>query len=235
MYPRKLLYLANSEDNVATALGELEAGETVPIVAATGEPFGELTLKSHVPRFFKVAIRDLEHKTPILKWGQPVGRVSCAVFDLGSDGGEPGGKVEAGTIVHVTNFSPSSDLMAFWGGSLAAAANRFAEIPNRDKAGLHPFELGKLKKEFATNEKILISDLQIPAALEGAMFPRTGGAFLVGRALRTIPVQHHLHLGCVEGQAFRFPGNKATIDSIRATYRFLKGKIHAISEDVLSE
>ena len=234
MNSRTLLYLAHERDNVATALGDLEVGASVPVVTASGEKWGELKLRSRVPRFFKVSIRDLEHQEAIVKWAQPIGRVSCSIFNPSGEGEVPLTKVLAGTIIHLTNFSPSTNLVNYWGDRLVTAANRLLEISDRGPGGAHPFELGALKKRFGVDETILVSDLDIPNTLRGALFPQTDGSLVVGRTLQPIPAAHQLHLGCVVGHGFRFPGSASTIDAIRHFYRFVKGKIYAISEDIVS-
>ena len=71
-------------DNVATALRDLEAGE---VVALDGL---ELTVREAVPLCHKVALGDLAPGDPVVKYGQPIGRMTAAVL--------------AGGHVHVHNM-----------------------------------------------------------------------------------------------------------------------------------
>jgi hypothetical protein len=60
-------------DNVATALVDLAAGEVVELEGLT------LTVREAVPLCHKVALGDLAPGDPVVKYGQPIGRMTAAV------------------------------------------------------------------------------------------------------------------------------------------------------------
>ena len=83
MSGRAALRLA-AADNVATALRDLEDGEVVEIEGLS------VTLLERIPLCHKLALTDLEPATPVLKYGQPIGRTTQAI--------------RAGAHVHVHNM-----------------------------------------------------------------------------------------------------------------------------------
>ena len=62
----------NPEDNTATALSDIEAGESVSLVSKTG-PVGEMTARQAVPFGHKLAITDIKKGDKILKYGEVIG------------------------------------------------------------------------------------------------------------------------------------------------------------------
>jgi altronate dehydratase len=73
---RRALRLA-AADNVATALAELEPGELLEIEEFT------VTLREPVPLCHKVALVDLRPGDAVVKYGQPIGRMTQAVPEGG--------------------------------------------------------------------------------------------------------------------------------------------------------
>ena len=62
----------NPDDNAATALNDIEAGETISLVSKSG-PIGEMTAKQAVPFGHKLAIVDIKKGDKILKYGEVIG------------------------------------------------------------------------------------------------------------------------------------------------------------------
>lgn len=63
--------LIDSRDNVAVAIQELEPGE-----ALTGVAGVEVSVQNSVPRNHKVSIKEISEGTPVIKYGEPIGRAS---------------------------------------------------------------------------------------------------------------------------------------------------------------
>lgn len=70
--PRRAIVL-DPQDNVATALVALAAGERVP----AGE--GAVTVAASIPRGHKFALRAIAAGAPVIKYGQPIGRATAAI------------------------------------------------------------------------------------------------------------------------------------------------------------
>jgi len=62
----------NPDDNTATALNDIEAGDSVSLVSKSG-PVGEMTTKQAVPFGHKVAVVDINKGDKILKYGEVIG------------------------------------------------------------------------------------------------------------------------------------------------------------------
>ena len=62
-----------ANDDVAVALRDLVAGDSVPVADAL------ITLTSAIPRGHKFALRDLAAGQPVLKYGAPIGRATIAI------------------------------------------------------------------------------------------------------------------------------------------------------------
>jgi altronate dehydratase len=65
--------LVDPQDNVATALVALAAGQRV----AVGE--GTVTLAAAIPQGHKFALRAIAAGEPVLKYGQPIGRATAPI------------------------------------------------------------------------------------------------------------------------------------------------------------
>ena len=72
------ILIINEKDNVAVALRDLEAGETV--TSGMGE--ASLALVEPVPASHKVALRDIKKGEEIIKYGETVG-VSTMLINKG--------------------------------------------------------------------------------------------------------------------------------------------------------
>ena len=79
--------LLHAQDDVATALTDLQQGESVH--AALVDRSVEVVLRDGIPFGHKYALRDIPRGTPVLKYGLPIGK---ALEDIG-----------AGQWVHVHN------------------------------------------------------------------------------------------------------------------------------------
>ena len=79
-----------SEDNVATALEEISAGDTVDIYTSAGEQLDQLTVSGDIPRGHKIALCDIAKGESILKYGYQIGLASL--------------EIKRGDYVHVHNL-----------------------------------------------------------------------------------------------------------------------------------
>ncbi len=62
----------NPDDNTATALNDIDAGETISLVSKSG-PVGEMTAKQAVPFGHKLAVVDIKKGDKVLKYGEVIG------------------------------------------------------------------------------------------------------------------------------------------------------------------
>lgn len=74
----KQALVAHPDDTVATALHELSVGDSVSAVVKGGEP-RIVSVHEHVPRFHKLALRDIGLGEKVLKYGEAIGRASQAI------------------------------------------------------------------------------------------------------------------------------------------------------------
>ena len=80
----------NPDDNTATALSDIEAGESISLVSKSG-PVGEMTTKQAVPFGHKLAVTDIKKGDKIMKYGEVIGLAT-----------QPIGK---GEYVHIHNVA----------------------------------------------------------------------------------------------------------------------------------
>lgn len=85
----RLIYKAHREDNVGTALGDLEENSEYPIFEEGKGPTGTIKVATPIPRWHKVALEEIREDEKVVKFGYPIG---VAVTHIAP-----------GTIVHVTN------------------------------------------------------------------------------------------------------------------------------------
>ncbi len=62
----------NPDDNTATALNDIDAGENISLVSKSG-PVGEMTTKQAAPFGHKLAVVDIKKGDKILKYGEVIG------------------------------------------------------------------------------------------------------------------------------------------------------------------
>ena len=62
----------NPDDNTATALNDIDAGETISLVSKS-RPVGEMTAKQAVPFGHKLAVVDIKKGDKVLKYGEVIG------------------------------------------------------------------------------------------------------------------------------------------------------------------
>lgn len=82
--------LIDSGDNVAVAIRELEPGDAV-----SGVPGVEVSVKNNVPKNHKVSIKEIAEGTPVIKYGEPIGRA--------------GETIRAGDWVHTHNLASGEE------------------------------------------------------------------------------------------------------------------------------
>jgi len=220
------LFKVGVNDNVATALANLKAGQTVPVLSAEGRQVVEIRLRAHVPIFFKVALEELHDGDAVRKWGHDVGTVVSRVYHHEAQPEETPLNVPAGMVVHVGNFIPSDDLLKFWNSDIAHAANTIVEkyCSNNQFA---PYEFGVAKRQIAVNGTIRAGDIDFKGMRNLLLPPEND--FIVGRTVETIAQQTRFRLGCCQGGKFMFPGETENVEVIQKFYRFLKGRFHEIA------
>lgn len=73
---RAKLFQIHEEDNVATALTDLQAGKV--LVVGSGD-ISVLEVTETIPRGHKAALRDIEEGAMIQKYGVPIGKATCSI------------------------------------------------------------------------------------------------------------------------------------------------------------
>jgi altronate dehydratase small subunit len=68
---QKQAVLINKKDNVATAVADLLAGQTIKYLF--GQEVKELTLLDHIPLGHKFALQDIPLNQDIIKYGESIG------------------------------------------------------------------------------------------------------------------------------------------------------------------
>lgn len=86
--PAKRALIMQPNDNVATALEEIQAGDDV--AAALGKESRSIHAAEAIPFGFKVALQDIAQGELIRKYGEVIGRASTAIA--------------RGTMVHIHNL-----------------------------------------------------------------------------------------------------------------------------------
>jgi len=86
--PAKRALIMQPNDNVATALEEIQAGDDV--AAALGKEGRAIRAAEAIPFGFKMALQDIPQGEFIRKYGEVIGRASTAIV--------------RGTMVHVHNL-----------------------------------------------------------------------------------------------------------------------------------
>jgi altronate dehydratase small subunit len=86
--PAKRALIMQPNDNVATALEEIRAGDDV--AAALGKESRTIRAAEPIPFGFKIALQDIPQGELIRKYGEVIGRASTAIA--------------RGTLVHIHNL-----------------------------------------------------------------------------------------------------------------------------------
>lgn len=73
MAKEKRAVAMNPEDNVATALDDLEAGDTITVALATQEVVKELVVTRAIPFGHKVALDKIDKGAGVIKYGEVIG------------------------------------------------------------------------------------------------------------------------------------------------------------------
>ena len=76
MAKKKRAITMNAEDNVATALDDLEAGDTVTVVSATQEVVKDIVIAKAIPFGHKVALGRIDRGAKVIKYGEVIGIAS---------------------------------------------------------------------------------------------------------------------------------------------------------------
>jgi len=63
----------NLKDNTATALADIEAGDTVSLTSKSGQVEGEITVQQGVPFGHKLALASIGKGDKVLKYGEVIG------------------------------------------------------------------------------------------------------------------------------------------------------------------
>ncbi len=83
----KHVIMANTADNVANALDDIEPGDSVACSSKDGDKI--FTAADRIPFGFKMALASIPAGADIIKYGEVIGRASC--------------DIAAGSCVHVHN------------------------------------------------------------------------------------------------------------------------------------
>jgi hypothetical protein len=218
------LFLNDRQDNVATALTAFKAGSVVPVITSDGQAIGEVKLRTQVPIYFKVNIRDLADGEPIIKLGAPIGITVAQVVSHPADAGKSAVEtliITPGTPIHDTNLIFSRGLWESWmmGTSMYEA---IAELQFVSRQA--PFKLGKAVRNINVDNDIRLSDIEIHEALRLRLFDtlNLGDETVIGRAICKIPVHSYLRAGCCIEKKYALPVRQENIDALRAAYRHSK-------------
>lgn len=226
MISQGVLYMAAPGDNVATALANFSAGDEAPMMTSEGVTMSKIVLRGDVLKYFKVAVADIPDEGAVRKFGEVIGRAVARSYAPRPSAANFF-KVEAGAPVHLTNFIPCERLLGQWGG-WEYAFNTSVRAYLKRQSRHNPYELGEVNKTFGAGQEIRVRDLHIDERLSNMLFPRDRDA-VVGQSVCPIAEGSPLRLGCCVGGSYLYQGPEAMIETIRRTYRFLKGRIYEIS------
>jgi hypothetical protein len=225
MKPRTALFLASPGDNVAVALGNLQPGMHVPLLSSNGQQVAEIMIQADVPIFFKVSITELQDDEELIKHGCKIGRVVSKVYSSGSLDRKAEHlpiALPPGTPLHLTNFVPSSSLIALCGGSLAQALGVSFSLCKPD------YGFGIARKKITAGQEIRrshISTNQRMKELLDRLTPAKDSPVL-GCASDTIAEGALVRLGCIAASPYLYQGDAAKVEMLGEYYRFLKGRIY---------
>lgn len=235
------LYKTHPDDNVATALADLHCGQTVQVLSSEGQSVGSVTLVAHVPKFFKVAVTELNDGEVIRKWGCEIGRIVARVRAGGEeDAGESITTVPSGFPLHVGNFIPSDLFLERCDGNLSTAVNLIVEQYRRGQSAHPPYEIGNANRRFSDGQPIRVTDLNMDGRLQKKLFPESD--MIVGYAIGSIGPTNSFRLGYCVDMNVKVEGFEAVsefmepfyqtdermIEVISQYYRFIKGRVYEI-------
>ena len=75
----KRAMMINSKDNTATALEDIEAGDTVSLTSKSGQVVGEITARQAVPFGHKLALASINKGDKVLKYGEVFGSATQSI------------------------------------------------------------------------------------------------------------------------------------------------------------
>ncbi len=90
----QICYVVHEADNAATAMADIEAGK-VTLTGEYGSAGKEITALQPVPFGHKIALRDLEEKEPVIKYGACIGITTK--------------KIRKGMHIHLHNMKSAYD------------------------------------------------------------------------------------------------------------------------------
>ncbi len=73
------ILLHEPDDDVGVAVVDLKKGSQAGAVTLEGKPAGSVKLRDDVPLGHKVAMRDIEAKKPVIKYGRQIGQAVEAI------------------------------------------------------------------------------------------------------------------------------------------------------------
>ena len=170
-------------DNVGVALGELEPGQSYPLVTYEGKRIREITIPTEQPpwygsgdkgpvtirKYYKVATEAILKNSPIVKDGCPIGIAA-----------EP---VEPGQVVHQGIRNESGRLIRT-GGNIQEYPNLFAPPPHRLQSLSEHYEV--LREGLNRPPSFRTPD-HVPSPDTILAYPRPGGTFGVRDHILVIP------------------------------------------------
>lgn len=220
----KCLFLNDPSDNVATALGDFKAGETVSAVTSEGRRVRDIELRARVPAYFKVNVSELSDGDPIVKLGSVIGVTVARTLAQKDGAGARSAvliKIPPGTPIHDTNFIIAQELWRAW-GSFAPAFDAITELQFVSRQA--PFKFGKAVRNIGVGGDIRLADVEVHESLRRRFFaafslPEDG---VIGRALTRIPVHSYLRLGCCVEKEYELPVRADQVNALIIAHRHSK-------------
>lgn len=77
--PGKRALLMDERDDVATVIEPVAAGETVAVSSKAGVAADRLVASEDIPRFHKIALRDVEPGAAVHKYGEVIGAATAPI------------------------------------------------------------------------------------------------------------------------------------------------------------
>ena len=75
----KRALLMNERDNVVTVIDAVQSGDTVTVMRKDGTVVGALNANEDADRYHKLAYADFAPNDLVTKYGQTIGRATCAI------------------------------------------------------------------------------------------------------------------------------------------------------------
>jgi altronate dehydratase small subunit len=75
----KRALIINPKDNTATALNDIEAGETVSLASSSGQVLNQIKAQQAVPFGHKLAVTSIGQGDKVLKYGEVIGLATRSI------------------------------------------------------------------------------------------------------------------------------------------------------------